>query len=65
MCHTSHHCLLMFMQLDMDVEVDAVLDHLGVRHHLKPDAGAVTAGIDVLPALKGLCGRRPPIRYID
>src|SRR5262249_5388670 len=31
---------------DVDVEVEAVLDHLGVRHHMEPDAGAVTAGID-------------------
>src|SRR6516165_10204498 len=31
---------------DVDVEVEAVLDHLGVRHHMEPDARAVTAGID-------------------
>ena len=31
---------------EVDVEVEAVLDHLGVRHHMEPDAGAVTAGID-------------------
>src|ERR1700722_13235973 len=31
---------------DVDVELEAVLDHLGVRHHMEPDAGAVTAGID-------------------
>ena len=30
----------------VDVEVEAVLDHLGVRHHMEPDARAVTAGID-------------------
>jgi hypothetical protein len=32
---------------DVDVEVEAVLDHLGVCHHMEPDARAVTAGIDV------------------
>src|SRR6266568_5103921 len=31
---------------DVDVEVEAVLGHLGLRHHMEPDAGAVTAGID-------------------
>src|SRR5450755_1847823 len=29
----------------VDVEVEAVLDHLGVRHHMA-DAGALTTGID-------------------
>src|ERR1700683_3213234 len=31
---------------DVDVEVEAVLDHLGRWHHMEPDAGAVTVGID-------------------
>src|SRR5215469_14495574 len=31
---------------DVDVEVEAVLDHLGVRHHMEPDAGAAALGID-------------------
>ena len=30
----------------VDVEVEAVLDHLGVRHHMEPYAGPVTARID-------------------
>jgi len=30
----------------VDVEVEAVLDHLGLRLRTEPDAGAVTAGID-------------------
>src|SRR5215831_19207825 len=31
---------------DVDVDVEAVLDHLGVRHHMEPDAGAAALGID-------------------
>jgi len=31
---------------DVDVEVKAVLDHLGLRHHVEPDPGTFTAGID-------------------
>src|SRR5215469_4536852 len=31
---------------DVDVEVEAILDHFGVRHHVEPDAGAAALGVD-------------------
>ena len=34
----------------MDVEVEAVLDHLGVRHHMEPDAGPSPRGSMMLSA---------------